>query len=96
MVREMDWLHLVAPLLCARLGLCDPSVSSALHAAGAAAGAAACGLEATLAGLGEAERAEVVGLLARRNALDLDLYAFARRVVRARLAAACVQYACAQ
>ncbi len=82
-VLEMDWLHLAAPLLCARLGLCEPSVSAALRAAGAT-GAAACGLEATLAGLGmgEGERGEVAGLLARRNALDLELYAFARRLVR--------------
>jgi hypothetical protein len=83
-VLEMDWLHLAAPLLCARLGFCEPSVSAALRAAGAggAGGAAACGLQATLAGLGEGERAEVAGLLARRNALDLDLYAFARETVR--------------
>ncbi len=81
-VLEMDWLHLAAPLLCAQLGpgFCSPSVASALRAGGAA-GVLACGLEATLAGAGEGERGEVAGLLARRNALDLELYAYARRLV---------------
>jgi hypothetical protein len=79
-VLEMDWLHLAAPLLCARLAYCDDALSARLRAAGTS-GSAACGLEATLAGAGEGERGEVAGLLARRNALDLELYAYARRLV---------------
>jgi hypothetical protein len=75
-VLEMDWLPLSAPLLCTRLGLCDYALHEALNASGAA-----CGVEATLAKMPSAEREEVLGLLTRRNALDLELYSFARELV---------------
>jgi hypothetical protein len=76
-VLEMDWLPLSAPLLCTRLGYCDEQVQQTLSAAKRSS----CGINATLAGLDEEEREEVLGLLTRRNALDLELYSFARELV---------------
>ena len=79
-VLELDWLPLSAPLLCRRLGYCGEPARAAL----AAAAVPACGINATLAGLGARERGEALARLAERNALDLELYAFARRLVRRR------------
>ena len=78
-VLDLDWLPLSAPLLCRRLGYCGEPARAALAAPGAA-----CGINATLAGLGARERGEALARLAERNALDLELYAFARRLVRRR------------
>ena len=79
-VLDLDWLHLSAPLLCASLGYCGPRVAEGLAAA---AGHRPCGLNETLEELGmtTAERDAVGAELGRRNALDMELYAFARRQV---------------
>ena len=57
-VLDLDWLPLSAPLLCRRLGYCGEPARAALAAPGAA-----CGINATLAGLGARERGEALELL---------------------------------
>ena len=83
-VLEMDWLPVSAPLLCRRLGYCDEAVRDVLVMGAAEDGD--CGVEATMAGIPATERDEALGTLTKHNLLDLQLYSFARELVkRARL-----------